>query len=111
MRTIHDFDSFDRLPSFNDFFMTYFWLEKITERENEQKSSKIIAMRLARSMSLTKNFKDSDPLHKVRWGSPATSGLFRPPPVTPGDLKEVIGGRLYEFDLLNLFVLHTINFV
>ena len=74
------------------------------QRENEQNSSKIIAMRLARSMSLTKNFKDSDPLHKVRWGSPAT-------PVTPGDLKEVIVGRLYEFDLLNLFVLHTINFV
>ena len=81
------------------------------QRENEQNSSKIIAMRLARSMSLTKNFKDSDPLHKVRWGSPATSGLFRPLPVTPGDLKEVIGGRLYEFDLLNLFVLHMINFV
>ena len=48
----------------------------------------------------------SDPSHKFRWGSPATPGS------NPRGPQRCHGGdRLYEFDMLYLFVLHMINFV
>ena len=52
-----------------------------------------------------------DPSHKVHWGFLAIPRPLPAIPGHPGDLREVIGGRLYEFDLLWLFVLHMINFV